>query len=66
MESFIARRVTPVDPLWTAEVALKSATTRRQLRRGRWLGWLSRGKHRDQTRIKEEYDGAWARKRLAA
>jgi SAM-dependent methyltransferase len=65
MEPFIARRLTDVDPLWTAEVARKSAKTRRQLRRRRWLGWLGRGKHRDQTRIKEEYDGAWARKRLA-
>ena len=65
MEPFVARRLTPVDPLWTAEEARKSAKTRRQLRRRRWFGWLGKGKHRDQTRIEEVYDGAWARKRLA-
>ena len=65
MEPFVARRLTVTDPLWTAEVARKSAKTRRQLRKRRWLGWLGRGKQRDQTRIREEYDGAWARKRLA-
>jgi SAM-dependent methyltransferase len=64
MEPFVARRVTPTDPLWTAEVARKSAKTRRQLRKRRWLGWLG-GRRRDQQRIKEEYDGSWARKRLA-
>jgi SAM-dependent methyltransferase len=65
MEPFVALRVTPDDPVWTAEVARKSAKTKRQLRKRRWLGWLGRGKRRDQTRIKEEYDGSWARKRLA-
>jgi SAM-dependent methyltransferase len=64
MEPFVALRVTPDDPLWTAEVARKSAKTKRQLRKRRWLGWLGRGKRRDQTRIKEEYAGSWARKRL--
>ena len=65
MEPFVARHLTPVDPLWTAEIARKHAKTRRRLRRRRWLGWLGRGKQRDQTRIREEYDGSWARKRLA-
>ncbi len=65
MEPFVACHLTPTDPLWTAEVARKRAKTRRQLRRRRWLGWLGKGKPRDQTRIKDEYDGAWARKRLA-
>src|SRR5204863_8811739 len=65
MEPFVTRRLLPTDPLWTAEVARKSAKTRRQLRRRRWLGWLGRGKHRDQARIKEQYEGAWARKHLA-
>ena len=64
MEPFVALRVTPTDPLWMAEVARKSAKTRRQLHKRRWLGWLG-GRHRDQRRIKEEYDGSWARKRLA-
>lgn len=64
MEPFVARRLTPVDPLWTAEVARKSAKTRRRLRQRRWLGWLGKGKRRDQSKIKELYDGAWARKRL--
>lgn len=61
----MARRLTATDPLWAAEVARKSAKTRQQLRRRRWLGWLGKSKRRDQTRIKEEYDRAWARKRLA-
>lgn len=65
MEPFVARRLTPTDPLWTAEVARKSAKTRKQLRKRRWLGWLGRGKPRDQTRIEAEYDNAWARKSLA-
>jgi SAM-dependent methyltransferase len=65
MEPFVARRLTDTDPLWTAEVARKRAKTRRQLRRRRWLGWLGNGKRRDQTRIKDLYDRAWTRKRLA-
>jgi len=65
MEPFVARRLTPTDPLWTAEVARKSAKTRKQLRKRRWLGWLGRGKSRDQHRIRAEYDNAWARKNLA-
>jgi SAM-dependent methyltransferase len=65
MEPFVARRLSAVDPLWTAEVARKEAKTRRRLRRRRWLGWLGRGKHRDQTLIRDQYDDAWARKRLA-
>lgn len=65
MEPFVARHLTSTDPLWTAEVVRKSTKTKRQLRKKRWFGWLGRGKRRDQTRIREEYDGAWARKRLA-
>jgi len=65
MEPFVALHVTPDDPIWTAEVARKSAKIRRRLRKRRWLGWLGKGKRRDQQRIEEEYTGAWARKRLA-
>jgi SAM-dependent methyltransferase len=65
MEPFVARRLTPTDPLWTAEVARKSAKTRKQLRKRRWLGWLGRGKSRDQRQIRAEYDNAWTRKNLA-
>jgi SAM-dependent methyltransferase len=64
MEPFVACRLTATDPRWTVEVARKTAKTRRQLRRRRWLGWLGRGEQRDQTRIEKQYDGAWARKRL--
>jgi SAM-dependent methyltransferase len=63
MEPFVARRVAPTDPAWRAEIARKGAKTRRRLRKRRWLGWLG-GRHRDQHRIAEEYDGSWARKRL--
>lgn len=65
MEPFVALHVTAGDPIWTAEVARKTGKTRRQLRKRRWLGWLGRGKRRDQRRIEEEYTGSWARKRLA-
>jgi hypothetical protein len=65
MEPFVACRLTPTDPRWTAEVARKSDKARRRLRRRRWLGWIGRGKRRDQARIETEYDHAWARKRLA-
>ena len=64
MEPFVARRLTPSDPAWQAEVARKSLKTKQQLRKRRWLGWL-RGPHRNQRRIAEEYDASWARKRLA-
>lgn len=63
MEPFVARRLTPTDPDWQAEVERKSAKTKQQLRKRRWLGWL-RGPRRDQRRIAEEYDASWARKRL--
>jgi hypothetical protein len=41
MEPFVARRLTATDPLWTAEVARKSAKTRRPL-----PGRLSQAFHR--------------------
>jgi SAM-dependent methyltransferase len=64
MEPFVARRVAPTDPAWKAEVARKSAKTKRRLRKRRWLWWLEKHR-RDQQRIAEEYDESWARKRLA-
>jgi len=64
MEPFVARRLSPTDAAWQAEVARKSAKTRRRLRKRRWLGWL-RGPRRDQRRIEQEYDASWARKSLA-
>ena len=64
MEPFVARRLLPTDPAWRAELDRKTAKTRRQLRRRRWLAWLG-GRRRDQRRIAETYDDAWARKRLA-
>jgi SAM-dependent methyltransferase len=64
MEPFVARHLTPSDPAWQAELARKSAKTKRRLRKRRWLGWLG-GRRRDQAVIEETYDGAWARKRLA-
>ncbi|MCC6849319.1 MAG: class I SAM-dependent methyltransferase [Deltaproteobacteria bacterium] len=65
MDPFVACRLAPTDPRWTAEVARKHAKARRRLRQRRWFGWLGRGKRRDQGHIASEYDQAWARKRLA-
>ena len=53
MEPFVARRLVPSDPAWQAEVERKSAKTKQQLRKRRWLGWL-RGPRRDQRRIDHE------------
>jgi SAM-dependent methyltransferase len=65
MEPFVAEHVGADDPRWLAEVARKTAKTRRQARKRRWLGWLADGRRRDQRRIEEEYDASWARKQLA-
>ena len=49
MEPFVARQLAPTDPAWQAEVARKSAKTKRQLRKRRWLGWLARPAPRSAT-----------------
>jgi SAM-dependent methyltransferase len=64
MEPFVARRVTGTDPAWTAAVARKTRSTRRQLWKHRLLGWLD-GRRDDQRETAERYDGSWSRKRLA-
>ena len=64
MEPFVAEHVAPDDPRWLAEVARKTAKTQRQLRKRRWLGWFADDRRRDQRRIEEQYDAAWARKQL--
>jgi SAM-dependent methyltransferase len=63
MDPFVLGRVSSGDPAWQAEVARKTAKTRRRLRRRRWLGWLGIGR-RDQTRIELQYGRSWARKGL--
>jgi SAM-dependent methyltransferase len=64
MEPFVLRVAPPGDAAWTAEIARKTASTARRLRRRRLLGWLGIGR-RDQARIGLEYDQSWARKGLA-
>src|SRR5919106_6816121 len=64
MAPFVARRVSADDPAWRAEVARKTAKTRRRLRKRRILGWLGLGR-RDQARIGAEYDQSWSRKGFA-
>jgi SAM-dependent methyltransferase len=65
MEPFVAAHVVADDPRWVAEVARKTAKTRRQARKRRWLGWFADEHRRDQRRIEQEYDASWARKQLA-
>jgi len=64
MEPFVARKLTPTDPAWRAEIDRKHAKTKRRLRNRRWLRWMHRLR-RDQRRIEQEYDASWARKSLA-
>jgi SAM-dependent methyltransferase len=63
MDPFVQRVVSAGDPEWRAEVARKTAKTRRRLRRRRLLGWLGVGR-RDQDRIAETYGESWGRKGL--
>jgi SAM-dependent methyltransferase len=63
MDPFVRRVVSEGDPEWRAEVARKTAKTRRRLRRRRLLGWLGIAR-RDQGRIGEIYGESWARKGL--
>ena len=64
MEPFVVRVAPPGDAAWRAEVARKTATTGRRLRRRRVLGWLGVGR-RDQDVIGAEYGDSWTRKGLA-
>ena len=63
MDPFVVRVAPPDDAAWMAEVARKTATTGRRLRRRRVLGWLGVGR-RDQDVIGEEYGASWTRKGL--
>jgi SAM-dependent methyltransferase len=64
MDPFVARAVPPGDPAWRAEVARKTATTGRRLRKRRLFGWLGIAR-RGQARIGAEYGRSWARKGFA-
>lgn len=64
MEPFVARRTTPDDPDFAAEVERKTRKTRARLRKRRWLGWL-RATRRGQREIESIYDESWSRKRFA-
>jgi ubiquinone/menaquinone biosynthesis C-methylase UbiE len=63
MDPFVRRVVPDDDAEWRAEVARKTAKTRRRLRRRRLLGWLGVAR-RNQERIGETYGASWARKGL--
>jgi SAM-dependent methyltransferase len=64
MEPFVARHLSPDDPVWRAAVARKTRNTRLRRWRRRWLGWWPAAR-RDQRRIRRQYEENWVSKGLA-